>query len=160
MKKLLPLMFCAVAFVGCRTHDVTPDESWSDYCRYYKPTGEVAVAPTGAVDVRMVKSAQAEATVENLKSKGYVVLGNFAIDDGTEITYPAVLALAKKLNAGAVVWSTVTTSARRTALPNPDMGIVGVDTQYAVQMTAARPDQSFAEQTLNQHAVYMLGKKK
>jgi len=159
MKKIIPTMFCAAAVFGCSTTPVTPDESWADYNRYYSATGETAVPPAEAVDIRMVKSGQMDSNVKQLKEQGYVVLGSFKIADGTEISHSAVSALAKKLNASAVVWSTVTTSSHQTSLPNPDMGIVGVNSVEAVRMTARRPDESFSEQTMHQHTLYMLGKK-
>lgn len=161
MNKLLPTILCAAVLFGCRTHPVTPDESWADYNRYYNATGETAAVPAGAADIRVVPSKNADATVESLKAQGYVVLGTFKIDDGTEISWAAVSALAQKLNAGAAVWSTVNalpTSSR--TLQNPDMGVVGVDKTQMAHMNADRPDQTFAEQVIEQHhTIYMLGKK-
>jgi len=158
MNKILPTILCAAALFGCRTHSVTPDESWADYNRYYNATGETAVAPTAAVDLRMVPSAQVQANIDNLKAQGFVVLGSFKIEDGTDISHAAVMALAQKLNAGAVVWCAMTTSARNTMLTNPDLGIPGVDYTQAANMMATRSDQSFAEQTMRKHEVWMLGK--
>jgi len=161
MNKLLPAILVAVALFGCRSRPLTPDESWSDYGRYYNPTGETAEVPQGLADVRSVPSKQAEATLDALKAQGYVVLGCFKIEDGTDIRHAAVSALAQKLNASAVVWSTVNAlpSSSRT-MPNPDMGIAGVDKAQMAAMNADRPDQSFAEQVIEaHHTIWMLGKK-
>jgi len=160
MDKLIPALICAAAFAGCRT-PVTPEHSWADYGRYYTPTGETASAPESQATVRSVRSKEAEAAVASLKTQGYVVLGSFKIEDGTDISRNAVAALAQKLGAGEVVWCTVDTlptSAR--CLQNPDMGIVGVDKLQMASMNADRPDQSFAEQVYERHhTIWMLGKK-
>lgn len=161
MNRLLPLMICAAAFAGCRTA-ITPDQSWSDYGRYYNPTGEAAELSASPATVREVKSKDADATIETLKSQGYVVLGSFKIDDGTEISRNAVAALAQKLNAAEVVWITVNALPKSAkAVQSPDMGIVGVDNTQLARMNADRPDQTFAEQVLEgHHTIWMLGKKK
>jgi len=160
MNKFLPIVICAAAFAGCRT-PVTPEHSWADYGRYYTPTGEKAATAEAPATVRSVKSKEADATVASLKAQGYIVLGSFKIEDGTDISQNAVAALAQKLGASEVVWSTVQTlptSAR--SLQNPDMGIVGVDKLQMAAMNADRPDQSFAEQVLEEHhTIWMLGKK-
>jgi len=161
MKEIIPMTLCAALLFGCHVRPLTPDESWSDYGHYYKPTGEMAAADADVANIRVVKSAEAEAAVASLKSQGYVALGCFKIDDGTEISHAAVAALAQKLNASAVVWSRVNTlpkSARTTS--NPDMGIVGVDNVRLAQMNADRRDQSFADQVIEtHHTIWMLGKK-
>jgi len=156
-KKVIPMMFCAAVLCGCRS--LTSDDVWSDYCRYYSSTGVAAVPLTGAADVRKIDSGKTDSAVESLKAQGYVVLGSFKIADGTNITQPTVAALAKKLNAGVVVWSSSMASSLPTALPNPDLGIVGIDNSDLAHMNARRPDESFAEQTIVQHTIYMLGKK-
>jgi len=161
MNKILPAAICAIAMAGCRT-PVTPDQSWADYSRYYNPTGETAVAPDFPATVRTVKSKEIDATVESLKSQGYVVLGSFKIEDGTEISRNAVAALAQKLNASEVVWNVVDSLPKSAmVLSNPGaLSIAGTDSVQMSRMNADRPDQSFAEQVYEQHhTIWMLGKK-
>jgi len=158
--KIATIALGASVLFGCRT-PVTPEECWADYGRYYNPTGETAVAPEAPAQVRLVKSKEVGATVDSLKTQGYVVLGEFKIEDGTEISRNAVAALAQKLNASEVVWSSVDSlPSSAKALPNPDMGIIGVDKMQMATMNADRSDMSFAEQVYERHyTIWMLGKK-
>jgi len=161
MNKLLPLVVFAVALAGCRT-PVTPEHSWADYGHYYAPTGEQAAAPAGPATVRTVKSKEASATVESLKAQGYVVLGSFKIEDGTDISYNAVMALAQKLNASEAVWSSVDALPKSaTVLANPgNLGIAGTDNVQMAMMNASMQDQSLTEQVYERHhTIWMLGKK-
>lgn len=159
MNKIIPLVLCSAVLFGCRTRPITPDQSWADYCRYYSPTGETAAPPDGAVDFRKVSTAQVDANLANLKLQGYVVLGCFKIEDGTDITYPAIMALAQKLNAGAVVMSTKDVTAANSPMPNPDLGIVGTDKMDSARMNVTRPEETLTEQIYQHYAIYMLGKK-
>jgi len=159
MNKILPAVILSMTFAGCRT-PLTPETSWADYSRYYSPTGATASAPEGPATIRTVSSKEMDAAIESLKSQGYVVLGIFKIADGTDISRNAVAALSQKLGASEVVWSSVQELSVHRALPNPDLGIVGVDKIQMAQMNADRPDQTFAEQVLEaHHVIWMLGKK-
>jgi len=161
MNKLLPVVLCAAALAGCRS-PITPETSWADYCYYYAPTG-VEAAPTELPAlVREVDTKEAAAVVATLQQKGEVLLGTFTISDDTEITYNAVAALAKKLNATTAVWTRENVIAAASALPNPDAGgMDGMDKIQYVSMNADRAEMSLADQLItHRHTIWMLGKKK
>jgi len=163
MNKILIPVICGLALVGCRSTDVTPDQSWKDYGRYYSadPSAAKAIAPAGtnvvaALDVRKVNSRDDQKTVDELKGQGRVLLGKFLIADGTDIDDAAVKALAAKLGAGTVVWSTAN-AAEKTGLTNPDVTIVGTDTVQMGRIDGNLPNKPFADQVLvHQHEIWML----
>jgi len=172
MNKILIPVICGLALVGCRSTGVTPDESWRDYCRYYSAepvrakTGTNVVAtvaaPTGtnvvtAVDVHKVNSRDDQKVIDGMKAQGYVVIGKFLIKDGTDIGDAAVRALAQKLGAKAVVWSTAN-GAGWEGLPNPaDVDIIGTDMVKSARMEGNVPSEPYADQVLvHQHEIWML----
>jgi len=162
MNKMIPMVLCAAVMFGCRSRPISPDVSWSDYGQYYSPTGEVAVPPQAPAGIQVVKAKQADSAIAALQAQGYVVLGKFLIADDTEITRPAVAALAEKLNAGEVVWTVENVVGADSALPNnPDQGIAGVDTVQMAHMNVSNPEMSLADQAItHRHTIWMLGKKK
>jgi len=90
------------------------------------------------------------------------VLGSFKIEDGTDISYNAVMALAQKLNASEAVWSSVDALPKSAmVLANPgNLGIAGTDNVQMAMMNSSMQDQSLTEQVYERHhTIWMLGKK-
>jgi len=157
MNRIAIVAIAAVALAGCRLFEVTPDGSWKDFHTYYTPGAITAKPFVGTADLRIVRSGDVDRNVAELGKQGKKVIGSFLIDDGTDISYAHVNALARKLNASAVVWSSEMISSDQTLLPNADIGLVGTDYTRASAMTARRVDETLAEQTIRKHVIYMLG---